>query len=235
MVGVVRRFCAHSINDGRFQVSRVPGQPVSDAELLSDLRRVAELLHASSVSRPTYPKHGRYGVTTFNNRFGGWNKALAAAGLATSHEINIPDERLFENIFILWQHYGQQPRRTQLSSPPSTISQGPYNRRFGSWTASLHAFVSYANSADLDSPTQPASIPSRRATGRTPSLRLRWRVLQRDRFTCCGCGRGPATTAGVELCLDHILAWSNGGETTFANLQTLCPECNLGKSNDRIA
>jgi hypothetical protein len=196
---------------------------------------VAELLNSSTVSRPTYPKHGRYGATTFNSRFGGWNKALTAAGLTTSHEINIPDERLFENIFILWQHYGKQPRRTQLSSPPSTISQGPYNRRFGSWTASPHAFVSYANSADLDSPTQQASIPSRRATGRAPSLRLRWRILQRDRFTCRGCGRSPATTAGVELCVDHILAWSKGGETTLANLQTLCSECNLGKSNEQIA
>jgi hypothetical protein len=223
------------MNEGRFQVSRVPGQPVTDAELLTDLRRVAELLESFTVSRPIYPKHGRYGVTTFNSRFGSWNKALTAAGLTTFHQINIPDQRLFENILILWQHFGQQPRRTQLSWPPSTISAGPYNRRFGGWTASLHAFVSYANSADLDSPTSPTSIPSRRTTGRAPSLRLRWRVLQRDRFTCRGCGRSPAMMAGVELCVDHVLAWSNGGETTFPNLQTLCSECNVGKSNEGIA
>jgi hypothetical protein len=217
-----------------FQVSRVPGQPVTDTELLTDLRRVAELLNSSTVSRPTYPQHGRYGVTTFNSRFGSWNKALIAAGLTPSHEINISDERLFENMLTLWQHYGRQPRRTELSSPPSTISQGPYNRRFGGWTASLHAFVNYANSGDLDSPTQraSASIPSRRTTGRAPSLRLRWKVLQHDRFTCCGCGRSPATTAGIELCVDHIIAWSNGGETTLANLRTLCSDCNLGKSNE---
>jgi hypothetical protein len=222
------------MNNGSFQVSRVSGQPVTDAELLTDLRRVAELLNSSTVSRPTYPRHGRYGVTTFNSRFGSWNKALMAAGLITSHEINIPDERLFENILMLWQHYGRQPRRTELSSPPSTISQGPYNRRFGGWTASLHAFVSYANASDLDSPTERAStsMPSRRATGRAPSLRLRWKVFQRDRFTCCGCGRSPATSAGVELCVDHVIAWNNGGETTLENLQTLCSQCNLGKSNE---
>lgn len=225
------------MNEKSFHVSRVLGQPVTDAELLTDLRRVAQLLNSSTVSRPTYPKFGRYGVTTFNSRFGSWNKALIAAGLATSHEINIPDERLFENIFILWQHYGRQPRRTELSSPPSTISQGPYNRRFGGWTASLHAFVKFANVSDLDSPTPRASAsqPNRRAKGRAPSLRLRWKVLQRDRFTCCGCGRSPANSVHVELCVDHVIAWSNGGETTLGNLQTLCSDCNLGKSNERIA
>ena len=224
------------MNEGSFQVSRVPGQPVTDEELLTDLRRVAQLLNSSTVSRPTYPKHGQFGVTTFNSRFGSWNKALIAAGLTTSHENNIPDERLYENILILWQHYGRQPRRTELSSPPSTISQGPYNRRFGGWTASLHAFVTFANSSDINSPASSASasLQNRRTTGRAPSLRLRWKVLQRDRFTCCGCGRSPATSVSVELCVDHIVAWSNGGETTFENLQALCSDCNLGKSNESL-
>ncbi|MCL4507775.1 MAG: HNH endonuclease [Chloroflexi bacterium] len=35
----------------------------------------------------------------------------------------------------------------------------------------------------------------------------------------------------MELHVDHILAWSKGGETVLENLQTLCSVCNLGKSN----
>ena len=225
------------MNNGAFYVSRVSGQPVSDGDLLADLKRVAGLLGGIRVSRPQYIQHGHYGATTIHSRFGSWNKAIVAAGLSISHEIDIPDERLFENLLILWQHRGRQPRRTELSSPPSTVSQGPYNRRFGSWTAALHAFVDYANSSDLDASAQqaPMSVPGRRATGRAPSLRLRWQVLQRDRFTCCGCGRSPATAVGIELHVDHVTAWSNGGETKLENLQTLCSVCNLGKSNTRIA
>jgi hypothetical protein len=224
------------MSNGAFHVSRVSGQPVTDAELLADLRRVAQLFNASAVSQPQYRKHGQYDDTTVGRRFGTWNKAILAAGLSLSNEYNITDERLFENLLILWQHYGRQPRRSELASPPSTASQTPYNRRFGSWTAALRAFVSYANSADLDSPAQrpPASIPSRHTTGRDPSLRLRWNVLLRDRFTCCGCGRSPATSADIELQVDHITPWSNGGETVLENLQTLCSDCNLGKSNERI-
>ncbi|MFM8341298.1 MAG: HNH endonuclease [Methylomonas sp.] len=131
----------------------------------------------------------------------------------------------------LWQHFGRQPRRSELAKVPSTISQGPYNRRFSSWTAALEAFVEYAN----DSATVPVPVVSnnknQQKTGRDPSLRLRWHVLQRDRFTCCACGTSPAITAGVELHIDHILLWSKGGETILANLQTLCSACNLGKSN----
>ena len=95
---------------------------------------------------------------------------------------------------------------------PSTVSQTPYNRRFGGWTAALVAFVNYANAADLESPNKkPAEpIPSRRTTGRDPSLRKRWNILQRDRFTCRGCGRSPATTMGIALQVDHIIPWSKG-------------------------
>lgn len=221
------------MNNGAFHVSRVSGQPVTDADLLADLHRVARYLNISTVSQAQYREYGLYADTTIGRRFGTWNKAILRAGLSLSNEVNIPDERLFENLLTLWQHYGRQPRRGELTLPPSTISQTPYNRRFGGWTASLHAFVSYANSSDLESPVPQASAhaSNRRTTGRDPSLRLRWKVLQRNRFTCCACGRSPATSTGVELHVDHITAWSNGGETTFENLQTLCSDCNLGKSN----
>jgi hypothetical protein len=215
-----------------FQLSRVSGQPVSDAELLADLRRVAEFLTAPSVSRPQYIKLGKYGATTIHARFSSWNKALVAAGLSVAHENDIPDERLFENLLALWQHYGRQPRRNELAHAPSKISQGPYNRRFGSWTAALETFANYANESGVESATTQSSAEStRRLTGRAPSLRLRWHVLQRDHFSCRACGATPALTPGVELHVDHVVPWSKGGETVMENLQTLCSICNLGKSN----
>jgi len=225
------------MSEGVFQVSRVSGQPVKDCELLADLCRVARLFNASVVSQPTYNEHGQFDITTVARRFGSWNKAIIAAGLSVSNEVDIPDERLFENLLILWQHYGRQPRRSELSAPPSTVSQSPYCRRFRGWTAALKAFVSYANGLDFEASAQSGHLPvqSRRTTGRDPSLRLRWRVLVRDRFTCCGCGRSPATSAGIELHVDHVAPWSKGGETVRENLQTLCSDCNLGKSNDCIA
>lgn len=219
------------MTSGKFKLTRVSGQPVGDAELLADLKRVAKMLGSSTVSQPKYREYGQYADTTVARRFGSWNNALLQVGLTLSNEVNISDDRLFENILTLWQHFGRQPRRSELAKPPSTVSQGPYNRRFGSWTAALDAFVEYANAGGTEAPAVPEKGESQPKTGRDPSLRLRWQVLQRDRFTCCACGASPALSLGVELHVDHIVPWSKGGETVLENLQTLCSVCNLGKSN----
>lgn len=215
-----------------FMLSRVPGTPVTDEELISDLKSAAYALGLTTVPQKKYNAVGKFDHSTLTRRFGTWNNALKAAGLTISNELHLPDERLFENLLILWQHFGRQPRRSELASPPSTISQGPYNRRFGSWTSALEAFVNYANGAGIETPDlEVAEESTRRKTGRDPSLRLRWHVLQRDRFTCCACGASPALNPGVELHVDHVTPWSKGGETMLGNLQTLCSVCNLGKSN----
>lgn len=216
-----------------FELVRVKGAPVSDEDLLEDLRRVAQTT-GESVTQKTYDTFGSFSRSTVERRFGTWNAALLAAGLAVANELHLSDERLFENLLTLWQHLGRQPRRRELSQPPSTISESPYNRRFGSWSGALQAFVAYANASEADVELQVRSSDGSgvvRKGGRDPSLRLRFKVLQRDRFTCQHCGASPAKALGVELHVDHIVPWSRGGETVLENLQTLCARCNLGKSN----
>jgi 5-methylcytosine-specific restriction endonuclease McrA len=130
----------------------------------------------------------------------------------------------------LWEHYGRQPRVRELARPPSEISYGPYERRFHSWTNALKQFVAYANSNSVDPPI-PIEATKGRQPGRSVSLRTRSRVLKRDNFSCRACGASPAFTPGISLHVDHIKAWSLGGETAEENLQTLCEACNLEKSN----
>ena len=209
---------------------RVPGMPVSDEELLADIRAVAISLGKDTVGQKSYRRLGKYDDTTASNRFGTWNNALRIAGLDVSNEVSLSDDRLFENVLTLWTHYGRQPRRSELAQPPSVVSQSPYLRRFGSWGAALESFVQFANAGDADLPPEVIrSTTGMKRTPRDPSLRLRFRVLQRDRFACQSCGASPAITAAVELHVDHVIPWSNGGETTFENLRTLCSRCNLGK------
>lgn len=61
--------------------------------------------------------------------------------------------------------------------------------------------------------------------------KLRYLVLKRDNGKCCLCGRGAAD--GVKLHVDHIKPVSIYPELYYDpdNLQTLCEECNLGKSD----
>ena len=82
----------------RFSLSRVSGAPVSDAELLADLRRVAEIISRSTVRQREYRQHGKFDPMTQASRFGSWNKALTEAGLgiyerSTSAELLLADLR----------------------------------------------------------------------------------------------------------------------------------------------
>ena len=217
----------------KFEYSKPPNAPVSDEELIADLKRVAGQLGGNTVPQKTYGDIGEYDYTTVSRRFGTWNKALQVAGLSLSNENNISDERLFENILNLWQHFGRQPRRNDLTNEISNFSQSPYNRRFKTWTNALQSFVNYANGEDIEVPTSTddLTVGGKKRIGRDPSLRLRYKVLVRDHFSCKHCGASPAKDPSIQLHIDHILPWSKGGDTELENLQTLCSVCNLGKSN----
>jgi transposase len=69
-----------------------------------------------------------------------------------------------------------------------------------------------------------------RAFRKELSPRARYLILQRDNFRCCACGRSPKEH-GVVLHVDHVIAVANGGGNDPANLQTLCADCNQGKSD----
>ena len=75
-------------------------------------------------------------------------------------------------------------------------------------------------------------IKSGHKTPREPSKSLRFDVFKRDGYKCVICGRSPVTHS-VDLHVDHIKPYSLGGETFLENLQTLCSDCNLGKSNKK--
>jgi hypothetical protein len=214
----------------KFQIERVPGAPVTIEELLADIRRVAELAQTEIVTMKMYAEHGKYHEATPQRRFGSWNQAVIAAGLKVANEQNYDDERLFENMMRVWEHWGRQPRLSELARPPSVISGDTYKRRFRSWSKALGRFVDYANSRD-----KPAPVAIEIARGDRPrreaSLRLRFHVLKRDNFLCRACGASPALKPGLLLLVDHVEPWSRGGQTIEENLQTLCEACNLGKGD----
>lgn len=55
---------------------------------------------------------------------------------------------------------------------------------------------------------------------------LRWKILERDKFTCQYCGQ---KAPNVPLEVGHIKPIEEGGESTEENLITSCWACNRGK------
>ena len=58
---------------------------------------------------------------------------------------------------------------------------------------------------------------------------MRHEVFKRDNYTCCECG--ARKDDGATLHVDHIVPVSKGGSDELDNLQTLCSDCNLNKSD----
>jgi hypothetical protein len=78
----------------------------------------------------------------------------------------------------------------------------------------------YAHSGKwLTRPNKPPP-PSKKA--KIPAF-LRRQVFERDGYRCVTCG------GWLDLCCDHRIPESKGGETTFENLQCLCRVCNTRK------
>lgn len=60
----------------------------------------------------------------------------------------------------------------------------------------------------------------------TLSVKVRFEVLKRDRYTCSYCGKHPPE---VLLEVDHIHPVAAGGTDDLENLTTACLDCNRGK------
>ncbi len=217
---------------------RLRRRDISNGEIIEDLQRVSRELHGQPVTVVSYNERGSFGSTTVLRKFGSWNAGLAEAGLPLANRINIPDDELFENLANLWTKLGRQPFGRDLveKANESLFSLGTYEKRFGSWNKALVAFSDSINEteprAELED-SEYVNLPDRKSS-RTPrkiNWRIRSRILIRDSCICQMCGASPAKNPDVSLHVDHIYPWSKGGETVVENLQTLCEQCNIGKSD----
>ena len=57
-------------------------------------------------------------------------------------------------------------------------------------------------------------------------LNLRRRVIERDGLHCVYC---DDDLSNKEIHMDHVIPESQGGNTTYNNLQVTCRKCNLDK------
>lgn len=213
----------------------------SPEEFIPDLKRVAKVLGKSSVTQAEYQDHGCFSPGVVSHHFGGWLEALISAGLEKTRDYRVPDEEYFQNLETMWVHLGRQPRYGDVRKPFSCYSAGAYERRFGSWRKALESFVAFVNQESNKSTTnkefeqekKKKSIVSvvQPEQSRSISWRQRFLVMRRDDFKCRCCGNSPALSPGLVLHVDHIHPWSKGGSTTLDNLQALCEQCNIGKSD----
>lgn len=224
--------------------SRTLARGLSTDQLISEMKRVASIVGRASVTAEDVRQHSVVGTDALRGRFGSFKAARDAAGMSDCLRARrYTDEECFENMLVVWTHYGRAPRHREMSLSPSAVGPKAYVLRWGSWNKALKAFVDRVNSDAPESapenhvqaPTVPQSFTQRRTSvserqeRRDIPLGLRYRVLKTDFFKCVLCGASPATDPRIVLHVDHIHPFTLGGRTELGNLRTLCSSCNLGK------
>ncbi len=156
----------------------------------------------------------KVGQTTYIRRYGGWRKALKAFVERANSEVDgcpaLDSER----------DPSKRASRTGLMESPAA-STAPMGRPQPASQISARPRVTRLTPTDVKPPED----------RRDPSIGLRFKVLQRDRFKCVLCGDHPARNVECVLHVDHVIPWSKGGKTREDNLRTLCATCNIGRGN----
>jgi len=146
----------------------------------------------------------------------------------------------------VWIKIGHQPSKDEWRSIDYKISYDTYPRHFGSWQNACLKFIEHkmghqllTTNIQIEHSLNQNNLLNKRVElkqrdTKTIPLGIRLKILSRDHFCCVFCGRSPATDIGIQLRIDHIVPFSKGGKSLLENLQTLCLECNLGKSNKEL-
>lgn len=229
----------------KLSLERLRIDTVPRSAILEELRLVAKHYSGRRFSRRDFDKVStRCKGTTVLKQFGTWDTALKALGMQLqSHKpdrTQISSRDLLAELGRIWANLGHRPSKAEWEASDAKYSYTTYKQRFGGWVNACATYVQQSTDIDtvdqdpkekipIPSMERPSAIPQER--NRTVPLKLRLKVLSRDNFRCKLCGRTPAIHPGVVLHIDHVVPFSRGGETTIANLQTLCDMCNLGKGN----
>ncbi|MCL4366703.1 HNH endonuclease [Patescibacteria group bacterium] len=243
----------------KFELRKYQGSKIKRDRIISELETVARNNNYTDFRQDDFDKVASISSYTVYREFGSWQNAmnflvkhLHSKGIdfkLTSRRTSYSDKELFGEMERIWIKIGHQPSKDEWLGSDYKISYDTYPRHFGSWQNACLKFIESKsgnvtvsddnNKSELTKEVKQVGGMEREyvrssSDSRTISLSLRLKVLSRDQFRCVFCGKSPATDIGTKLHIDHMIPFSKGGKSTIENLQTLCEECNLGKSNNFI-
>lgn len=247
----VEKFCLKF----NYDTKGLKGNEATPELLLHELKTIASKAGSKTLMFKKYKESGgSYSIGTFQSYFGSWKNAIGKIGLKDGHSNRYSKEELFDELQRVWELIGRQPEYRDMKKY-GKIHGASFRHEFGRWMKAVHAFCSdsenLSKECDINKNVNDDSMKGQEenatsetilkseetggyiimTTSRTPSKRLRFLVLKRDDFCCVKCGRNVNSYSGLELEVDHIKPYSKGGETVLENLQTLCKDCNRGKSD----
>ncbi|WP_282048419.1 HNH endonuclease [Sulfitobacter mediterraneus] len=179
----------------------------------------------------------KLGDRAYTQFYRSWYDAVNELGFeapSQTKSVKLSDDDILKAVERIWRWtYGKR------QSQPSARDFGEYNKihtdgvstatisnRFGTFSRFLKRFALWKQGKIEKRELLTAR---KRETTRQPiSTSLRFELLKEADHRCRSCG---ASAAEVSLHIDHILPVSKGGSSKKSNLQVLCANCNLGRSD----
>ena len=116
------------------------GGPVSDEELIGNLREIADKAgHSPSIDEAQ--QYGKYSIQDYQERFGTWQSAVEEAGLSSgseSGEYKITNRELLDELNHLARSLGKTPSVKEMGDK-GKYSGTTYRNRFGTWNEAVLA------------------------------------------------------------------------------------------------
>ena len=220
--------------------------------MIDELEKAAKTFNYIEFGWRDFDKVAGISANVVKREFDGWKKALSALkkslnqkGMNLSLRPFAPnsihsDKEMFEEMDRIWHKFGHRPSRNEWESSEPKISYNIYKQRFDGWQNACLKFIEHKMGGDILVDDFVIVTPEvhignkieyKKENSRNVSPGLKVKILYRDNFRCVLCGKSPSTDFGTKLDIDHIVPFSKGGKSTLENLQTLCKDCNLGKSD----
>lgn len=111
-----------------------------DTALLDEVRRVAGILNGERLTKTRFVEHAKVHSSTIEKRFGGWRKALKAAGveyLVDKSNIEKSKDEILISIREVAAKLGKDTVTLRDFEAHSGITGGPVRRLFGTWGKAL--------------------------------------------------------------------------------------------------
>lgn len=244
---------------GRHQINKIPRE-----KIIVELEKVAKHFNYTDFKQDDFDKMADINYYTVYREFGPWKNVMEfladhfkSKGIdfkITTRRSSHTVQEMFDEMERICMQLGHRPSRNEWTFLKPKICYDSIYRRFGGRTKACLKFIEYKSGGVISAGDEqreeigkeiestPNEARKAKSAGkqkiiektRTISLNIRVRVLSRDNFRCVFCGKSPATDIGTKLHIDHIVLFSKGGTNSSENLQTLCEQCNLGKSNTEI-
>jgi hypothetical protein len=126
-----------------FELNRL--ESYDDEALLAELRRVATLIESPIITRAAFDKLAKASSDAIRNRFGGWEQALARAGLANRYsggafaprKFRFSDDELLAELQQVSKKLEGGPLTIELFNQHARMNAFTLQQRFGSWRAAV--------------------------------------------------------------------------------------------------